>query len=172
MEETRKKYGEFFEIFSRIEGHLVMIISSIFISFPEYKNTKHSIFSSIINYALHDHKIFNGLEQKINFLKLILKGLEYKLGKKNTIIINTRNVLKKIQKLQEIRNKLAHRWIIFQNDGKVRFPNHDFFKKNKTIYNETEDLDLKINEANLLLNELQKNHTELTNLVFKITSKG
>lgn len=168
---SKERFAEFFELFSRIEGEIHMIGSSLFSVFPEYNNRIHDLYSLTINYSLHKHSIFSGVEQKVNFLDLFLKGAVFLMTSRNftdpdmVIISQTRIVLKKLNKIQGVRNKLAHRWIIFMDGDKIRFPSDKFFEPGLKTRDEIVFLPAKIEEAKNVLDGLRSNHIKLVNLL-------
>ncbi len=168
---TKEKFGEFFELFSRIEGRIAICMSSLFSTFPEYHNMVHDIYGLVINYALHKHNIFSGIDQKRRFFDLFLKGMDHLMNKNSFVdkdisaISSTREALKKLEKLQDVRNKIAHRWIIFMDNNDIRFPNDKFFEKAPADRDEIVNLDEKIDEVRKILKELESNHVKLLNLL-------
>ena len=122
MNKSKELYVEFMSNYSRIEAELNHVIESFLT--PVSNDKSQHLRGLVLDRALHKSKIFLSVENKIHFICLIEDyvysssvkyGLEYNLSE-------WKEVKKKLQGVQKVRNKLAHEWLNFEAiEGHVSF---------------------------------------------------
>ncbi|MDP3726139.1 MAG: hypothetical protein Q8R36_02990 [bacterium] len=110
--EEFKKIGLLFYILIRIENNLNSVISIFFCEFNQTKNL-------IFNQALLNEKVFPTLENKRRFLLIMIQYLAEEAKERNLQFEEKRwrEICSSIQKLQETRNNLAHKFIAFSGNN-------------------------------------------------------
>ncbi len=159
-----KKMGSISYNLSRIKFYIVSALSTFFMDF----SNPHSEKSHILNEALFDENIFPKLENKMQLLIKIIKDLS--LVAEEFDVVFDKDVFlkfcKSVGSVKEIRNKVAHKYLMFLPDGKVAYnikKNHNELVHNlkfgisKKAYKRIDiDLDVELEKSQTILDEASK----------------
>jgi len=117
--EQFKKIGAISYIFNRIDVNLITMLSMFFYNDANPQPEKNAIFID----ALLDISILGAFKAKRKLVEKVIRGISRVALEKSLGFDETKwlGICKSIEDVQELRNKLAHRYLSFLPDGKVGF---------------------------------------------------
>jgi hypothetical protein len=117
--EQYKKLGMILDVLNRVEIDVISTLTAFFTN-PSSPNSEKTF---IFNDALFDNNIFETFENKKRFLIRIIESV-HRVAVERSLEFDKDKwlaVCKSIEKLQSVRNKLAHHMLNFSADGKVGY---------------------------------------------------
>lgn len=167
--EEFKKIGFYFYCLIRIESNLNILIGNCFSTFTvDGQIAVNQTTGLIINRVLLDEKIFPQLENKRIFLQRMIGHLSREAEKKKVPFEAKRwnDFCKSLQEVQETRNKLAHKFFSFPQNGSIHYYN----LKKEPFERKEIKLDNEIKKIEAVYEESEKAMTDFLNQALNVFS--